>query len=431
MNYTWGVLGPGSIESVRRVRTLQLAATTRDFNERAVPGLGGVWFGRQLFLATLGLRVAERATARGSRAGKIAVANAIEALACWLAIKGGLRAGERRVRGTTLLAGKADLSFRSVSRPGFYVSQPMRMGTVNALPALGFVEAAGSRFSAFSCNADGDAFIDAVAEGCRPYGRELVEHLAMWVCGETEQVNTDAMYRALAPVLPLPPRARELLQTRLEQGAAGEAVAHRTRRGDALRWVRARRRGAPPVAWDVRPAEITQADHWGDLHAGALFFIARDAALAVLDALELEIATPERRVAIGGALPRPVQAGLATLRDAAAAFLRTGHLAQEARCFCTECIALSDAEVLGHLLDRDGRILRRLGDQACPGPAFRGGVRGADDESPAADAAPPPDDPAWPAGISHRIHNLWWLGLDLDGLMDSWLRPADGEAAHV
>lgn len=431
MNYTWGVLGPGSIESIRRVRTLQLAATTRYFNEQAVPGLGGVWFGRQLFLATLGLRVAERATARGSRAGKIAVANAIEALACWLAIKGGLRAGERRVRGTTLLAGKAELSFRSVSRPGFYVSQPMRMGTVNALPALGFVDAAGNRFSAFSCNADGDAFIDAVAEGCRPYGRELVEHLAMWVCGETGQVNTDAMYRALPPVLLLPPRARELLHTRLEQGAAGETAAHRTRRSDALRWVRARRRGAPAVAWDVRPAEITQADHWGDLHAGALFFIARDAALAVLDALELEIATPERRVAIGGALPRPVQAGLATLRDAAAAFLRTGHPALEARRFCTECIALSDAEVLGHLLDRDGRILRRLGDQACPGPAFRGGVRDADDESPVPDAAPPPDDPAWPAGISHRIHNLWWLGLDLDGLMDSWLLPADEEAAHV
>lgn len=430
MNYTWGILGPGSIESVRRVRTLQLAATTRYFNERAVPGLGGVWFGRQLFLATLGLRVAERATARGSRAGKIAVANAIEALACWLAIKRGLRAGERRVRGTTLLAGKADLSFRSVSRPGFYVSQPMRMGTVSALPALGFADAAGSRFSAFSCNADGAAFIDAVAEGCYPFGRGLVEYLAMWVCGETDQVNTDAMYRALAPVLPLPQRARELLHTRLEQGAAGEAAADRTRRGDALRWVRARRRGASPVTWDVRPAEITQAAHWGDLHAGALFFIARDAALAVLDELELEIATPEGRVAIRGALAEPVQAGLAALRDAAAAFLKTGHPAQEARRFCTECIAPSDAEVLGHLLDRDGRILRRLGDQACPGPAFRGGVRDVDDGTDAADAALPADDPAWPVGISHRIHSLWWLGLDVDGLMDPWLLPATEETAH-
>lgn len=430
MNFTWGILGPGNIESVRRVRTLQLAATTRYFNERAVPGLGGVWFGRQLFLATLGLRVAERASARGSRAGKIAVANAIEALGCWLAIKGGLRAGESRVRGTTLLAGKADLSFRSVSRPGFYVSQPMRMGTVSALPALGFADAAGSRFSAFACNADGAAFIDAVAAGCHPFGRELVEHLVMWVCGETDQVNTDAMYRALAPVLPLPQRARELLCTRLEQGAAGEAAADRTRRGDALRWVRARRRRAPPVTWSVRPEEITQAAHWDDLHAGALFFIARDAALTVLDELELEIAAPERRVAIGDALPGPVQAGLAALRDAAAAFLKTGHPAREATRFCTECVARLDAEVLGHLLDRDGRILRRLGDHACPGPAFRGGVRDADDGPDAADAAPPPDDPAWPAGISHRIHNLWWLGLDLDGLMDTCLLPAAEETAH-
>ena len=247
MNFTWGILGPGSIESVRRVRTLQLAATTRHFNERAVPGLGNVWFGRQLYLATLGLRVAERAAERGSSAGKIAVANAIEALGCWLAIRGGLRAGEGRVRGTTLLAGKTDLSFRSVSQPGFYVSQPMRMATVSALPALGFADATGSRFSAFACNADGAAFIDAVAADCHPFGRELVEHLALWVCGETDQVNTDAVYRGLAPVLPLPPRARQLLHTRLEQGAAGEAADDRTRRGDALRWVRARRRGAPPV----------------------------------------------------------------------------------------------------------------------------------------------------------------------------------------
>jgi hypothetical protein len=73
------------------------------------------------------------------------------------------------------------------------------------------------------------------------------------------------------------------------------------------------------------------------------------------------------------ALPGPVQAGLATLREAAAAFLQTGHPAEEARRFCTECIAPLDAEVLGHLLDRDGRILRRLGGEACPGPAFRAG----------------------------------------------------------
>jgi hypothetical protein len=361
--------GPGSIESVRRVRTLQLAATTRDFNERAVPGLGGVWFGRQLFLATLGLRVAERATARGSSAGKIAVANAIEALACWLAIKGGLRAGERRVHDAAGGQGRPELPQRE---PGFYVSQPMRMGTVNALPALGFADAAGSRFTAFSCNADGEAFIDAVAEGCRPFGRELVEHLAMWVCGETDQVNTEALYRALAPVLPLPPRARELLHTRLEQGAAGEvaetAPAAATRCAGCAP-------GAAAPAGDVGCAP--GGDHPGrplgrPARRGAVLHRPRRGAGGARRA-----GAGDRHAGAAGGdrrrLPGPVQAGLAT-REAAAAFLQTGHPAEEARRFCTECIAPLDAEVLGHLLDRDGRILRRLGGEACPGPAFRGRV---------------------------------------------------------
>ena len=41
MTMRWGILGPGSIESVRRVRTLDLTPCVRLFNELAVPGLGG------------------------------------------------------------------------------------------------------------------------------------------------------------------------------------------------------------------------------------------------------------------------------------------------------------------------------------------------------------------------------------------------------
>ena len=59
MSASWGILGPGSVESVRRVRTLGLASSTRLFNELAVPGLGGVWFGKQLLFSTLGVMVAE------------------------------------------------------------------------------------------------------------------------------------------------------------------------------------------------------------------------------------------------------------------------------------------------------------------------------------------------------------------------------------
>ena len=60
----WGVLGPENVRSERRTRTLGLGAAVRNFNELAVPGLGGVWFAKQIFLALLGLAVAERVRQR-------------------------------------------------------------------------------------------------------------------------------------------------------------------------------------------------------------------------------------------------------------------------------------------------------------------------------------------------------------------------------
>ena len=51
----WGLLRPETIASERRTRTLDLGAAVRTFNDLAIPGLGGVWFGKQLLLATLGV----------------------------------------------------------------------------------------------------------------------------------------------------------------------------------------------------------------------------------------------------------------------------------------------------------------------------------------------------------------------------------------
>jgi len=49
---SWGLLGPETLAGERRTRTLGLGATVRSFNDLAVPGLGGVWFGKELLLAT-------------------------------------------------------------------------------------------------------------------------------------------------------------------------------------------------------------------------------------------------------------------------------------------------------------------------------------------------------------------------------------------
>lgn len=430
MTIHWGILGPGSIESVRRVRTLGLAASTRQFSELAVPGLGGVWFGMQLFLATLGVLIAERANAQGCRLPKIAVANAIEAIACWLALSGGHRRGDARVRGSTKLAGHADLSFQRVSRPGFYVSQPMRMATVTTLPALGLVKASGSRFNSFACSEEGLAFVEAVCDGYRPFKRSVLDHLVKWVCGDDPRIDNDHLRRALSPLQPLSLAAREQLHARLQQGAAGEPEVDRARRNDALQWVMSRRRGAVPVTWASRPAQIRSAAHWADLQAGALFFMARDAALVVLDELEVEIGSPKRRFVLGAGIPPRIRASLDVLRPAAQAFLNSENTVSEARAFCIECVSASDEEVLKQLVGRDGRILRRLGTDVCAGPAFKGGEHEAGADEPDPEASRSVEDPAWPEGISQRIRNLWWLGLDLDGLLDAWLGPTDEETAH-
>jgi len=80
------LLGPETVVSQRRPRTLGLGAAVRAFDELAVPGLGGVWFGKQLFLATLGVAVAEKVRGCGMPVQNIEVTNAVEALACWLGL---------------------------------------------------------------------------------------------------------------------------------------------------------------------------------------------------------------------------------------------------------------------------------------------------------------------------------------------------------
>jgi hypothetical protein len=81
----------------------------------------------------------------GRRNQNIEVANAVEALACWMAPTGNGWARGERLRGALKMFGKKDLSFDAVRRPGFYVTQPMRMTTVSPLRALGLTDAPGER----------------------------------------------------------------------------------------------------------------------------------------------------------------------------------------------------------------------------------------------------------------------------------------------
>jgi hypothetical protein len=398
----------------------------RAFNELAVPGMGGVWYGRQILLALLGIYLAETVRRQGRSLSNITTANAVEALAVWCAYKKHGKhprlPGVRKFRRQGL---EQDPTFKLAGSRTFYVSQPMRIGTVDALAMLGFVEAPSRRFNAYSCTQWGQTFLEIACPEARRTLRD-------WVSGGNLPHRRKATIDDLDPTRPLPDRAREILREAFMSGASPD----RMRRKRALDWVEAlRRRAGGHTDWSRRPSEIADAAHWADMRAGAGF--ARVVAAAageieggsVLGQIEARMgAAGSRKLAIADAADNSLWPALEELRRRACAFLEAGHDPSPGRAasrFCEDCVQADDAALLSRLIDRDGRILRLDGAVILAGAAFRGQplgtARGADtaglDHEDAAeegaDEAPADGIPPLPEGISVRIRNLVSLADDL------------------
>ena len=124
------------------------------------------------------------------------------------------------------------------------------------------------------------------------------------------------------------------------------------------------------------------------------------------------------------ALPALVTAKLENVRHAAAAFIARGHDDREALAFCRDCTRDNVDEVLKSLVDRDGRVLRRIADEVRGGPAFQGRAA-APQEGESVDELPEAlDGIAWPEGMSYRIRNLYLLNLDLCGKLAPRMVPS-------
>lgn len=431
---SWGLLGPEVVGSERRTRTLGVGASVRNFNDLAVPGLGGVWFAKQLFLATLGVALAERVgKAIRPPARNIETANAVEALACWFALDSNKWRSDPRVRGATKMRSRATLSelaFAKVRKPGFYVSQPMRMATVQSLPALGFVDTEGGRFSAFSCSQHGHDLIEAEFsgdnDGSSQKSRKLFETLATWTLSSDEPAKS---LKVLSTRASLSKHARNIVAERLTQGSDKEARDETSRRRAALDWVESiRDTPSSALTWKNKPTQIEEA-HWRDLHAGALFFSTRDTAIRVLDGLESHIGNlTERGYSLSAPVPDSVKREMQTLRERAQIFLDEKRSDNIANAFCRECVDERDTEVLKCLVERDARVLVLREDKVAPGPAFKGKTTqnssGSDESAAEQVAAPAQGTIQWPEGISYRVRNLFLLNADLHGELDKWLGDA-------
>lgn len=411
----WGLLEREQTRLRRRTRGLGLGSAVRTFHELAVPGLGSVWFARPLFLAALGIRLARKTGLQN-----IEVGNAIEALACWHA------RGDRdpRVLGRRKLAHLSGqfVDYKTARRRGFYVTTPMRQGTLIPLRALGLVEDGPQRFNAYTLTETGERLVDLVCADLRPNNSSVDAVLERWIRGDNG-VHTQIMRQALDPRLPLPDAARELLRERLERSGEGAR-----RRATALSWIRE----ASTTTWEKCPAAL-DAEHWADLRSGAGFFGMQQAAVAVLDEVESV-------VRMLGRLPLKdagdaVGSALAMLAERARGFLGEQHdpsPGHEAQAFAHGVTAPPN-EALRSLTLRDGRGLELRGDVVVPGPVFprEGPLPGeerADDEETDEVELPAVTRKVLPDGISSRMYALHTLDLDLSGRLDAWLGQTAEEA---
>jgi hypothetical protein len=419
----WGLLGPDELPSERRTRALELGAAVRHYNDLAVPGLGGVWYGRQLLWPALGVVLADGARRSGRHISNIEVANALEALACWLALRYGSTKRDPRLRGVTKLRIDEPCSYKRLSRAGAYVSQPMRMSAVQPLRALGLVSAESDRFNAFAPSTVGVDFLQAACSEFEPvwYKHGVEDFLHRWLSGDIGDAAQDRLHAALTPLKPLPLVAAAALKDLLIKGPTEQA----SRRRGALSWVAQVHQGVAVSSWDAAHPPMLSARHWHDLGIGAAFFEVRDRAIEALDSAERAIGPERKPLKLDKKLPDAVAQALQLATEAARRCLQVFRHEGEhpdALDFCGQLVTGTAADRLQALVQRDFRVLQLRDRAVIPAAAFEGeALRTTDDEA-GQDDAPKDDDLPWPKGISYRIRNLHRLHLDLEGQLDAWLQ---------
>lgn len=399
MMTAWGILAPEEMVSTRRQQDLELGAAVRYFNDRAVPGIGGLWFPMPLVWSVVAIAVADQMKEDGLNANPLTIANAIEARMMLGAIKGDAKR-DPRLRGTQKLGGKQGKSFAALSRRGVYVVQPLRMGMIQPLVSLGF--ATGGRYGSLSLDTYGRRMM---ALGDMP---KAVKILQSWV--QASRANTGSkMTEALSPLISPPSDVNALIRARIFDGEGDDALRRR-----ALR-----RLGTGPTADMLDrndcPHEI-DPDHWRDMRAGAAFIDLRDAALDVL--WEAEGFVVKRREAGGKNSTLEEVAGaaqeqLATLRELVKKVRSRIVEAKERTSivFAKSCAEAEDVDLIHMLVTRDRSALRLVDERIVPGPAARD-VRDAEQLEDAGEAMADP--PAFAPQL-HRLYNLHCLAQELNG----------------
>jgi len=398
---SWDALTPDP-DYRRRQQDLGLRRAVVSFNDRAVPGLGNLWFSMPVAWALLGLKIAA-----DRNLNAVTVTNAIEALAMKAAHSASSGAVDKtvgsRLRGHRKLALVDDLSYASLSRRGAYVSQPLRQMLQQPLDGLGL--ATGGRFATLEIASDALTLLEG-----KPL-KELLDALDAWV-GGAGSGKLPSVARRISPLGSVPRPLAIKLRSRLFEEGRPEDLARRrsVREADWLDETRADAR----VFAEATPRPPFDAEHWRDLRAGSALLALRHKALLLLRDME-------------GALLAARQAGLPvrlTTKEAiarlAAQIEDLGRDAvtmapmikpaneRDSLAFLSLLLSADPSTVVRGLVMRDGTVLRLDGDRILPGPV-------GDDLPPP--GAPPVEGEEDEQPDLGRLHAMRMLAAELDAVI--------------
>mgnify|MGYP001601974276 FL=1 len=211
----WFIPALEEFQSERALLHLGLNSATRYYRELSVPGIGGVWFVRQLSWSAAGIALAKELALKPAK-----VANAIEALACKLEWRYGKENYTRR--GKRAFARDEDdgiWSFNDLSDKTHYVQVTYRQSTVRALSNLKLTN--GTRFNTMELMQPGQELADAFLDQMK-----IRKALFGWLSGEKIS-TTYAITKGLGSCWPTP-KEKEIVRDILRADAPdGLGDSHR------------------------------------------------------------------------------------------------------------------------------------------------------------------------------------------------------------
>jgi hypothetical protein len=360
-----------------------LRAADLFFRELVVPGLGRIWFARQLSWPLAALALHEELVSYGSTAPKpTTICHGIEALACKLqyVANADQDTRSRRILGRRAF-GRDENSgvwtFQQLHQRRNYVQNTHRQAAtraVNVERGLGF--ARGSRFDFLELEPVGrdlaNAFLKQhVGQG----GTTLRKRLVGWLCSEQElPAARDSFLRALSPEYPTP-EERTIVRSRLLDADTKDRKGAKEKRQRLARAV-GRAANMRDIEGDivVRLREAGHREQANELIAARAFGAVLDRARAAVASLTHKVEPARGGVQLANLANDPdVKRAFKDLRSAANNYVNKANTAgvnePTSRAFASTVAAADDGNAIKLVVHRAGEVLT-LGD----GTVMRGAL---------------------------------------------------------